>query len=284
MGSFCSIVKDGDDPSLENEEILEEKPRRRLLKMPQALRPVTRSKQSWQAAISKREFNGLAEYDKALRELQDAEKAIAFDAQVFATASDVERRAVAIVGKLRLYDLKNTYGEPLDSKGQHTGRRTQGEHYLGNVDLINKTQLMKVARRLPKGAHLHIHFNSCLPAKFLIQQARNIDAMYIRSTLPLTTPQSMIDTRISFMVMTPHEATHKKGEAGTEEYCPLGNVWDSSYIPNTWMPYKEFQRQFEFVDEKGQNLSKTVGAETWLERKMQISEEEAHGCLQTGHG
>jgi adenosine deaminase CECR1 len=50
------------------------------------------------------------------------------------------------------------------------------------------------------------------------------------------------------------------------------------------MPYKQFQRQFDFTDEKGQILRKTHGAETWLERKMLISEEEAHNAHQSGKG
>jgi hypothetical protein len=54
------------------------------------------------------------------------------------------------------------------------------QHFLGNVDLINQTLLFEVATKMPKGAHLHIHFNSCLPARFLIEQARDVDAMYIR--------------------------------------------------------------------------------------------------------
>jgi adenosine deaminase CECR1 len=50
------------------------------------------------------------------------------------------------------------------------------------------------------------------------------------------------------------------------------------------MPYKAFQNEFASVDEKGKILSKTSGAELWFERKLQISEEEAHGAHQTSRG
>jgi adenosine deaminase CECR1 len=86
------------------------------------------------------------------------------------------------------------------------------------------------------------------------------------------------------MVMTPHEATHVRSADGTERHVPLGNVFDEDYIPNTWMSYKQFQEQFEFVDEHNHVLKDTPGAELWLERKMQISEEEAHATYQTGRG
>ena len=86
------------------------------------------------------------------------------------------------------------------------------------------------------------------------------------------------------MVMTPHEATHVKSADGTQQFVPLGNIWDSEYVSNTWMPYKVFQRQFKFSSSDGRILIGTRGAETWLEEKMQISEEEAHGTQQTGRG
>jgi adenosine deaminase CECR1 len=285
MGVLCSraVDKDGDDPPMESKAHPQFRPQssRRLRKMPQSGRPGTRSQQQWRAAISNRDFEDRAAYDKALAELQGAEKAIAFDAEITAASSTIEKQAAAIVRKVKAYDFEHTYGPLRDA---HTGRRKEGEHFLGNVDLINKTELMKIAKQMPKGAHLHIHFNACLPARFLIQQARDIDAMYIRSTLPLTTPQNMEACRISFMVMTLHEATHIKGPDGIETYVPLGDVWDERYVSNRWMSYKQFQRQFEFTDEKGHVLRKTLGAEAWLERKMTISEAEAHNAQQSSKG
>jgi adenosine deaminase CECR1 len=286
MGVLCSTIdKDGDDPpeSKAQDQAQPHAPRR-LQKMPQIGRPWTRSQQSWEAAVGHREFETLAAYTEALKDLQLAESSIAFDAEVTATASKIEARAAALLKKIRASDWENIYGPPFDAQGHATGKRTEGEHFLGNVDLINRTKLMEVARQMPKGAHLHIHFNSCLPGKFLIQQARNIDAMYIRSTLPLTSPENMATCRISFMVMTPHEATHTKSADGIETHVPLGNIWGPSYIRNTWMPYKQFQQEFKFEDKDGQVYEETSGAEMWLERKMLISEEEAHGTQQTGRG
>ncbi|KAG4430815.1 hypothetical protein IFR05_013704 [Cadophora sp. M221] len=103
-------------------------------------------------------------YNQALEALQLEEKSKAFDARLTAASSDIEKTAAEIVQKIRAYDWDNTYDKPLNV----TGKRVQGEHFLGNVDLINKTELFKIAKKMPKGAHLHIHFNSCLPAKFNI--------------------------------------------------------------------------------------------------------------------
>ncbi|PBP27935.1 adenosine/AMP deaminase [Diplocarpon rosae] len=222
--------------------------------------------------------SALEDYNSQLEQLQLEEKNRAFDAEIVAASSHIEKTAADIVRKIRAFDWENTYGKPLNLDG----KRTQGEHFLGNVDLINKTELIKIAKKMPKGAHLHIHFNSCLPATFLIQQARNIKAMYIRSTLPLTTPQNWAQSRISFMVMTPKEANTIRDAKGNQQYVGLGDVFDENYVSNRWMSYKQFQQLFSFQDNFGQKLKGTSGAEAWLEQKMHISEEEAHSCRQTG--
>lgn len=86
------------------------------------------------------------------------------------------------------------------------------------------------------------------------------------------------------MVMTPHEATHVKDSDGNERPVDLGNIFDEQYVSNRWMPYKQFQRQFFFTDDSGREWQRTGGAEKWLEKKMHISEEEAHGTRQTSRG
>lgn len=248
---------------------------RRLRKNPFGMKPSTKSQPNWRSAISNLEFDDETGYNKALEELQLAEKAEAFDAGMTASSVDVEKLAAELVRKIRLYDWDHTYGPAHDAHGHPTGKRTQGEHFLGNVDLINKTELFKVARRMPKGAHLHIHFNACLPAKFLLRQARDVDAMYIRSTLPLTTPENWAASRISFMVLTRHEATYEKDTEGNEHYLGLGNVWDSRYPSNRWMSYKDFQRTFHYTYQHGHGSMWREGAETWLENRLYISEDEA---------
>ncbi|KAG4431778.1 hypothetical protein IFR05_012735 [Cadophora sp. M221] len=225
-------------------------------------------------------LNSLEAYDVAREKLLVEEKSRAFDALFTATSSDVEKTAADIIRKIQGYNWDYTYSKPLNV----AGKRTQGEHFLGNVDLINKTELFKITKKMPKGAHLHIHFNSCLLARFLIKQARNIEAMYIRSTLPLTICQNWADSRISFMVMTSHEATYIKDSESNEKSVGLGNVFDEQYVSNRWMSYKEFQRLFSFRDDFSRKWQQTTGAEAWLEMKMHILEEEAHGTRQTSRG
>ncbi|CZR55736.1 uncharacterized protein PAC_05624 [Phialocephala subalpina] len=286
MGCFCWTDIDKTDDPVEEVKVQDHPynpPNRRLQKMYHYGRPEPKVESDWKT-ISSGDLTSVEEYTKAVEQLQAAEKERAFDAKITAASSDIEKRAATLVRKIQAYDWDHTYGKPHDAEGNPTEKRTQGEHFLGNVDLVNKTELMKVAKRMPKGAHLHIHWNSCLPARFLIRQARDIKAMYIRSTLPLTTPEHFAASRISFMVMTPYEATHVKGADDDEKEIPLGNIFDSHYVPNRWMSYKQFQEDFIFPGDFGESLTRVERAERWLEHKMLISEEEAHSCKQTGHG
>ena len=224
----------------------------------------------WREALD-RGLDSQDAYERARKDLQLEERKRAFDAKVDSDSSNIERQATSIVKKLKTYDWERTFGS--DSAESCTGKKIEEYHFLGSVDLINQTEMIKVAKMMPKGAHLHIHFNSCLPAEFLIRQARHMDAMYIKSTHPLTSQENETNTRISFMVMTPHEATLMR---------PLGHLWDDNYVQNTWMPYKQFLKEFSRQDGNGTVYHGIEAAENWLISKMHISEEEAHGSHGSG--
>src|SRR3954469_21820923 len=101
MGGFCSTIdKEGEDPPESKGQVEYHSPAsRKLQKMPQVGRPGTRS-QSWRVAASGRDFETQTAYDKARDSLQAAERAIAFDAEVVATSSSIEKQAVDIVQKI----------------------------------------------------------------------------------------------------------------------------------------------------------------------------------------
>ncbi|CAG8976138.1 hypothetical protein HYALB_00002419 [Hymenoscyphus albidus] len=277
MGILCSSVdKNGDDDPSENKsqnQIISEHPHRL-----QILPRFSRS-QKPTSNMTPEQYSHLRE--KLVKEERDQD----FDAECSRNPLEIERRAAQIVRDIRKYDRETSFeNSSPDSKGG-----PQAEHFLGNVEQINKSKLFKVAKRMPKGAHLHIHFNSCLPAEFLIKQARKIPAMYIRSTLPLTktAPENFENSRVSFMVMTEHAATHERQKDGSERYVGTGDIFSPRYTSNTWMRYSEFQDKFD----RNRNIQKpsvlpndTTWTEYWLIRKMQISEKEAHGVNQTGRG
>jgi adenosine deaminase CECR1 len=291
MGVLCSTVDKTEDEPTEGKA--QNQPfshtSHRLHKMPRfvASAKETRSAVRWEERILKGgEYVDVKDYDKARAQLQLAEKHSNFDAEIASNPLDYEEEAAELVRKIRMYDWQTTYGVSHDDEAHPKKPRPGGDHFLGNVDLINETELFKVAKKMPKGAHLHVHFNSCLSQEFLIQQARDVEAMYIKSNVRLTQkePKSFVSSRIAFNVMTRDNATKYRDAKGVESRRPLGDIFDVSYIPDTWMSYRDFQRRFRFRSESGQILIGTDGAETWLAQKMLISEEEAHGVHQTSHG
>lgn len=86
--------------------------------------------------------------------------------------------------------------------------RWAGDHFLYNQPLIDgaapdasKSQLLQIMDRMPKGAHLHIHFNSTLPPEFLLREAARQPHMRIWSTLPLTSCENLDLCEIQFSIL-----------------------------------------------------------------------------------
>jgi adenosine deaminase CECR1 len=136
MGVLCSTLdKYGEEPSegkaSPHISHIPSHGRLHKNKMPQFKRQVTRSSTNWRQALANRDFADEAAYTKALEELQIAERSRAFDAQVAHDATKIENEAADIVKKIRAYDWERTYGASVDNNGQSTGKRTEGEHFLG---------------------------------------------------------------------------------------------------------------------------------------------------------
>ncbi|RDW94438.1 metallo-dependent hydrolase-2 [Coleophoma crateriformis] len=286
MGALCSTsaLKEGfvSSPDCDESKSPNHYAPRLLRKMPAAQKSASTDRTHWQALIERNEFRDAAAYERARAGLVGQEKAIAFDARVQADASDLEKHAMSLVKNVRDHDW-DTYYSALDVAGESsTGKRSEGAHFLGNVDTINQTELFKITRAMPKGAHLHIHFNACLPARFLIQHARKIPTMYIKSSLSLADfardrrNQTCLDkTRIQFNVSTKEDAIKANAALSPEKAPSLGNIWSPDYVPNHWQSYQEFAKGFP---------GGIKAMEDWLVSKCLISEEQAHGSTQSTHG
>ncbi|KAI0388551.1 hypothetical protein F5Y17DRAFT_470367 [Xylariaceae sp. FL0594] len=73
-----------------------------------------------------------------------------------------------------------------------------GDHFFHIADHVEETRLFHVARMMPKGAHLHIHFNSMLLPEILLGYAKGMDNMYVWSDYKLTTPEAFEKCRLEF--------------------------------------------------------------------------------------
>jgi len=188
------------------------------------------------------------DYLKERSALTAKDRAHAFDAAAIAGASKDELAAATIVAAIRAEERE--------------GR--SGDHFLGNVDRINRSRLMRVAKEMPKGAHLHCHYNTCLHPSFLIELARGVRTMFIRSTIPLLSPADFGRAEISFSVRP----------ASVSE----GDLFDAAYKPLDWMSYTTFMNTFPTQMVGGH------GAESWLVSKIRITECDAHDIHQTVEG
>ncbi|KAH8722299.1 hypothetical protein BGZ61DRAFT_348322 [Ilyonectria robusta] len=197
------------------------------------------------------------------------EKALDFDFSCRNDSSPDERRAETIIQRLKREDKAGVY----DAAPPRTGFNGQkhprfaGDHFLSNLPLINQTALFDVARHMPKGAHLHIHFNACLAPNVLLNIAKGMDRMFITSNIPLLSDDdcaSFDQCEIQFSLMS------------TEKECP-GDLFSTTYESRQTMKFQDFLKRFP------QYYSQTT-AEEWLLNKLMFDERETHNHLQTASG
>ena len=218
------------------------------------------------------------EYDDLREKVKDHEGALGFDFTCKETANDTEVMANEVLQHLKKSDITRFYETAPKNTGyggqEHS--RFYGDHFLSNADIIEQTQLFALCRAMPKGAHLHIHFNANLPPNFLLDIAKDMERMFIWSNIPLVeekdrTPKecdAFDRCRIQFSIMS-EAAVKEKG----------GNLFDSDYEGGKVMPFQDFLQQYPL-----KRLSGKQGVDSWLQSKLVFQEEEAHNSFQTSEG
>lgn len=104
------------------------------------------------------------------------------------------------------------------------------DHLISSLSIINKTEinkteLIKVVRQ--KGGHLNYHYNSCLPSRFLIEHARNIKMMWIKSTTLLLTEEGKKKAAIHFQVQDLNLSLLHSLEILWQKIMSRGHGWDT---------------------------------------------------------
>jgi adenosine deaminase CECR1 len=220
------------------------------------------------------------DYERQRIEIMTREASLSWDFICKRDASPIEEQANRILQAMRKHDDENVYQQQPSRRGYRGQEhpRFMGDHFLYNVDLIENTKLFQVARKMPKGAHLHIHFNANLEPHVLIDIATGMERMFISSNIPLVVigeeesdPRyydNFDRSKIRFTVLS----------KDNEKLAGTGNVFDHNY-PGHDRPMS-FQR---FRNEFGQHYTKCT-VDEWLRDKLVFHEEEAHGWLQTAEG
>ncbi|KAI1387532.1 Metallo-dependent hydrolase [Hypoxylon trugodes] len=147
-------------------------------------------------------------------------------------------------------DEDKFYDKSASSKGSGGNPRTRfpENHFSRNVDTIDKTQLLKTARIMPKGAHLHLHFNSTLPPGFLLTIAKGMKNMYISSpTHKLRSKDDFRDCEIVFTLRPLGEVLEglsedpvSRGRELVEKDKRGPNIFHDDYEPRQLMRFQYF--------------------------------------------
>ncbi|RCI16655.1 hypothetical protein L249_3296 [Ophiocordyceps polyrhachis-furcata BCC 54312] len=205
----------------------------------------------------------LADRDRILQ----LERSSAFDARCRSRATPLEVKASRVLAAVRRRDEADVYGAAPARTG-HAGqghRRFPGDRFLTSLDLIDKdAALMHVARRMPKGTHLHVHFNACLPPRVLLDMAKTMDRMFITSDMALVSDDSFDRCQLQFSILAPAEERD-------------GDIFAPDYEPRQTMSFASFLTSFP-------HHYPHASPDSWLERKLIFSPEEAYGPLQTSEG
>lgn len=249
-------------------------------------------------------------YTKYHREIVQAEEETAWDRPAKPNATSVseddknERRAAAIVLAIREYERKVTFGNLASEAIPGPNTRDMGGQFLTNKERIEEeSELYRIAKMVPKGALLHLHFNAELHPERLLEQARSIEHMYIRSIRPLLTQEDLDLTETVFNVLDVNEV-EPNVDIFSPDYPGNATNWKQDDCKRlVWMPWSEFQRKFEEkkFSKKYEQQNDTIiieqprccsepgqvrlhPAENWLKSKMVLSEEEAYNPMQTING
>ncbi|KAM0276495.1 hypothetical protein ACHAQH_006684 [Verticillium albo-atrum] len=214
--------------------------------------------------LTRSTFVDVGDYETQREELRFREKSMAYDFYLEAKKKEKEMAVNRIIQALKVRDRKLFDAKPPRyGYGGQEHSRFPGDHFLSNVDIINNTHLFKIAQWMPKGAHLHIHFNSCLLPDVLLNIATTMKRMFIRSNMPLTTKSdspAFERCEIQFSI---------RGE-GKET---PGDVFSPEYMPTQEMRFSEFLEESEKIE--------GFKPMPWLQEKLMFTDEEAHNKCQT---
>jgi adenosine deaminase CECR1 len=215
----------------------------------------------------------------------------------------IEERAATIIGAIREFERNVVFGNLPSETVPGPETLDMGGQFLTNKDRIdNQSKLYEIAKMVPKGALLHLHFNAELHPEHLLEQARDMPNMYIRSLRSLESEADLGLTEVVFNVL----------DASAVE--PNVNIFSNSYLGYTfhpknkdnravWMRWSKFQKEFEkkaFSKDYRQQEPSIIQevphscaepgkmslspAENWLKSKMVLSLDEAYGPTQTVNG
>jgi adenosine deaminase CECR1 len=158
----------------------------------------------------------------------------------------MEVLAGKLLSKIREHERidPQLYGNLPSEAIPEASTRDMGGHFLTNKPRIERSTLFRIAREMPKGAHLHLHFNAVLhPSELLLYARRPTirNTLFIRATQALLHRTDYEKVEIVFGVHPQDIAT---GDIFSVGYDPQFKL-----PPNTtaWMRWVDFRHRFNSI-------------------------------------
>lgn len=240
-------------------------------------------------------FEGVTkEYLQQHEEVQRREKALGFDHHCTREAEEWEVEANAVIQELKKLDVIDVYDKEARIEGYagQKHKRVPGDRFLLNAPIIEKTRLYRAIQKIPKGAHLHIHFNANLLPEVLLNIAKDQDYMYIMSDIPLISKEAFERCHLKFSILS--QKNFDATWSGRPDLFSKGEDQNESGQPKHIMRYKyEFRDKFwkKYRDAyagdtndplKGVDNNDLV--DEYLTRKIVFQADEAYSPHQTAKG
>ncbi|KAI1121406.1 hypothetical protein F5Y10DRAFT_256420 [Nemania abortiva] len=193
MGTFCSVSK-GSESDENDDKGLEDSPSQNSHAMP--------SRQPKMTTSNRRSALGARKSPQEFRfQFQDDIAQRASDG-----AKPNEAAANELIARMRVED------EAIFQKASHS----PGQHFQDVRHLLQDTRLFHVAAMVPKGAHLHLHFNSTLLPGVLLGYAKDMENMYIWSDHQLLEASDFRDCKLEFSLRNLEQVWAEMRKSGIE--------------------------------------------------------------------
>ncbi|KAI0164087.1 hypothetical protein GGR57DRAFT_452280 [Xylariaceae sp. FL1272] len=198
MGTFCSTDK-GADPDEHEKDPHKSQPHHHPLSTIQLRIRDKMAINQQQAIASGEQVNGHLDFKFQNRDSNPSLKSSSMDDEDEAALNRMEDKAIKRMKDMRAKDDARFKAKDLLSTG----------HFLDIKDEIDKKELYQIARMAPKGAHLHLHFNSTLLPHVLLGYAADMDNMFIWSDMGLDEKENFDTCKVEFSLK------------------PLGEIWQA---------------------------------------------------------
>src|ERR1700753_574680 len=209
------------------------------------------------------------DYDRQKKLLVSKEADNGWDSLAKRSASEAEVRAQFVLVTIREDERVGLFGNVASEAIPSSTTRDMGGQFLTNKDRIAQSRIYRMAQRMPKGMHLHLHFNAELQPDILIERAKDNDCMFIRSTQPLLQDKDYAATEVVFSILPSSTAAV--------------NIFSPNYKPEfrapgsrPWMRWSTFREEFQ--KRRGRR------AEDWIKEKLILTENEVYNVRQTTNG